>query len=68
MSRPLATIAAVAFALTAFSADAAPCRDAHGKFIKCPPPAASTAPKHCVRGKPCGNTCIAKDKVCHLPK
>jgi hypothetical protein len=20
---------------------------------------------HCVKGKPCGNSCIAKDKVCH---
>jgi opacity protein-like surface antigen len=20
---------------------------------------------HCVNGKPCGNSCIAKDKVCH---
>jgi hypothetical protein len=20
---------------------------------------------HCVNGKPCGDTCIAKDKVCH---
>jgi hypothetical protein len=22
---------------------------------------------HCVNGKPCGNSCIAKDKVCHQP-
>ena len=22
---------------------------------------------HCVNGKPCGNSCIAKDKVCHTP-
>jgi hypothetical protein len=20
---------------------------------------------HCTKGKPCGNSCIAKDKVCH---
>ena len=26
--------------------------------------AASKKP-HCVNGKPCGNSCIAKDKVCH---
>ena len=22
---------------------------------------------HCTNGKPCGNTCIAKNKVCHQP-
>jgi hypothetical protein len=22
---------------------------------------------HCTKGKPCGNSCIAKDKVCHKP-
>jgi hypothetical protein len=22
---------------------------------------------NCVKGKPCGNSCIAKDKVCHKP-
>ena len=26
---------------------------------------ASTKKPHCVNGKPCGNSCIAKDKVCH---
>ena len=26
---------------------------------------ASTKKPNCVNGKPCGNTCIAKDKVCH---
>ena len=27
-----------------------------------------TAPQgpHCTKGKPCGNTCIAKDAVCHM--
>jgi hypothetical protein len=24
-----------------------------------------TKAPHCVNGKPCGNSCIAKDKVCH---
>lgn len=24
------------------------------------------AQKNCVKGKPCGNTCIARDKVCHV--
>jgi hypothetical protein len=23
---------------------------------------------HCTKGKPCGNSCIAKDKVCHKSK
>jgi len=26
---------------------------------------AFTKQPHCVNGKPCGNSCIAKDKVCH---
>jgi hypothetical protein len=28
---------------------------------------AETKKPHCVNGKPCGNSCIAKDKVCHQP-
>ena len=28
-------------------------------------PAAETKKPNCVKGKPCGNSCIAKDKVCH---
>ena len=27
--------------------------------------AAETKKPQCVNGKPCGNSCIAKDKVCH---
>jgi hypothetical protein len=27
--------------------------------------AADTKKPNCVNGKPCGNSCIAKDKVCH---
>jgi len=27
--------------------------------------AAETKRPHCVTGKPCGNSCIAKDEVCH---
>jgi hypothetical protein len=27
--------------------------------------AAETKKPNCVKGKPCGNSCIAKDKVCH---
>jgi hypothetical protein len=26
---------------------------------------AETKGPHCTNGKPCGNSCIAKDKVCH---
>jgi len=36
--------AIVAFMATASTADAKSCRDAKGKFIKCPPPAAASAP------------------------
>ena len=36
-------ILAVALSMAATSATAAPCRDAHGKFMKCAP----MAPKHC---------------------
>ncbi len=42
MRRALVTAAVLAFSLTALSAPAAlaaPCKDAKGKFIKCPPPA-----------------------------
>ena len=70
----LAAIAALAFAGTA---DAKQCKDAKGKFIKCPPAAAATtppvtttttsSPPKCVKGKVCGKTCIAMDKVCHKP-
>jgi hypothetical protein len=28
--------------------------------------AVSNAAPQCVKGKPCGNTCIAKGKVCHV--
>lgn len=58
-------------ALAAGSADAKSCTDAKNKFTKCPPAAtasmvapASVGPV-CKVGKPCGKSCIAKDKVCH---
>ena len=43
MARTLALVTALAVALTASASDAAAqsCRDAKGKFIKCPPPAAT---------------------------
>ena len=48
MRKTLATVATLAFALTVFSAGdvfAAQCKDAKGKFMKCPPPAAAVAKK-----------------------
>ena len=62
-----AAVLSLAFGSTAFAADK--CRDGKGKFIKCPAPAAAMAkaPPKCVKGKLCGNACIAKDKVCHKP-
>lgn len=57
------------------------CKDpTTGKFVKCPTAAAmssapakssmtamssSKPPKKCVKGKACGNTCIAKSDTCH---
>jgi hypothetical protein len=59
----------IAFALAALiaatSASAAPCRDAHGRFITCP--VVETHHPNCKVGKPCGGSCISKDKVCHKP-
>ena len=34
----------------------------HGGVKEWTPPPAGP---HCVKGKPCGNSCIAMDKVCH---
>jgi hypothetical protein len=49
------------------------CVDAkHGMVAtsKCDAPAAAATPAkaapNCKKGKPCGNTCIAKDKECHI--
>jgi hypothetical protein len=30
-------------------------------------PVIADAKPNCAKGKPCGNSCIAKDKVCHKP-
>ena len=73
MTRAILTAAAALSLFIGTAAGAgAPCKDNKGKFIKCPPPpaapakpAAKTASKVCKTGKPCGNACIAKDKVCH---
>ena len=60
--RILAVAAALTLAFSSASLAKEQCRDAKGKFMKCP---AAAAPKQCKTGKPCGNSCIAKDKVCH---
>ncbi len=65
MIKAFAITLALALAVSG-TAVAKPCRDDHGKFMKCPPPAMSEAP-HCKIGKPCGKSCIAKDKICHKP-
>jgi hypothetical protein len=69
---------AIAAALTlafAGAADAKSCKDAKGKFTKCPAAAAAPAAAggmasmaghpQCKKGKPCGASCIAMNKVCH---
>ncbi len=60
----LATVAALAFVS---AATAGPCRDAGGKFIKCPVAVVVVKHPHCLVGKACGGSCIAMDKVCHRP-
>lgn len=45
--RSILFLAAMALVATPVTA-ASPCRDAHGKFVKCPPkPAAKAKPKQC---------------------
>jgi len=40
--------------------------DARKHFMSsCLSGAAGTNGPHCAKGKPCGNSCIAKDQVCH---
>ncbi len=56
---------ALAALIAATSASAAPCRDDHGRFIKCP--VVESHHPVCRIGKRCGNSCISKDKVCHKP-
>lgn len=81
--------AAMATPATPTATTAVRCKDAKGKFMKCPPadvksdmaaaktsaatdtkadgmPSVAHAPV-CKVGKPCGRSCIAKDKVCHKP-
>ncbi len=56
------------------------CRDAKGHFAKCTTTttshittssssttmASTSGAKHCVKGKPCGKTCISLKDVCHI--
>lgn len=49
MRRVIAVAAVVAFSLSAASSFAAPCKDAKGKFTKCPP--AATKPVKCKDAK-----------------
>jgi hypothetical protein len=60
---------AIILALSAGGAYAKSCKDPKtGKFIACPAassPAATGTKPHCTTGVPCGNSCIAKGKVCH---
>ncbi|PXA85317.1 hypothetical protein DMC25_15545 [Caulobacter sp. D4A] len=52
MTRSLVTALAVAFAVSAAGgAMAAPCKDAKGKFIKCPAAAAPAKPVKCKDAK-----------------
>ena len=75
-------LAATAALALAGVASAKPCRDpATHRFVKCPVAVAATpAPAvvkapvavgvhhpDCVKGKLCGNSCIAKADVCHKP-
>ena len=40
--------------------------DARKQFMStCLSGVSETKGPHCTKGKPCGNTCIAMDKVCH---
>lgn len=54
MRKILIAIAAVcAFAAVPMSAQAAPCKDAKGKFTKCPPAAAKSATAPAGKKAPC---------------
>jgi hypothetical protein len=78
--RSLALAAILALAFTSPAMAKSQCKDAHGKFTSCSSASSTKSDKsgynmkaskggggapHCTTGKPCGNSCIAKDKVCH---
>ncbi|WP_062788596.1 hypothetical protein [Novosphingobium capsulatum] len=56
----IALAAVLAVTATPMVAQAAPCKDAKGKFVKCPAPAAKAAPKKACRD--------AKGKFTKCPK
>jgi hypothetical protein len=73
MLRALVFVVALALASTASAQtiDAkGKCHGPDGKMAKmevCKPAAAAAAgAPNCKKGKPCGKTCIAQDKVCHI--
>jgi hypothetical protein len=75
MLRTLAIVAAFVLAAGSASAAGTPHLDAKGKCrddkgyvtqTLCAAPAASAKAPNCKKGKPCGNSCIAKDKECHI--
>ncbi len=51
MRRLMLATAALSLAVAGNALAAAPCKDAKGKFIKCPPPAAKPAAVRCKDGK-----------------
>jgi hypothetical protein len=74
MFRTLTLIAALALTASSVSAQTIDakgnCHDAKGKMAKmevCKPAASPAAgAPNCKKGKPCGKTCIATNKVCHI--
>ena len=62
MLRILAPAFAAALLLASPAVQAAPCKDAKGKFIKCPPPPAAKQVCKDARGK--FTKCPQKPKVC----
>jgi hypothetical protein len=77
--RSLALVAILTLALASPTMAKTQCKDAKGKFTSCSSSSSTKTDKsgynmkstkgaaapHCSTGKPCGNSCISKDKVCH---
>lgn len=66
MKNTLLALAALSLVASTTPALAAPCKDAHGKFIKCPKPVPVAARCKDTHGK--FIKCPAKAKVCHDAK
>lgn len=58
-----AAVASLALAFVPVSISAAPCKDAKGKFVACPKPAATTAAKPAPAAKPAKTAKAAKAKA-----